>query len=260
MAEDAFRITTIETQKLCKQLLCSEDADDIDNALSDAEYVRLDHGLPPGQKVAILSFLPKAGKDPGHRGPAISFAMSLLHVIHADGRPSQDRVRKTLELSMETVETDAVGEKIIAALGAYCAQIDPGYRALETVGPFAISPGAMARTVYEISRHSNIVTDVCLLRAISIGEKIEGWEKILLSNMKADEPIVKVRKHDSQYLEDRGLEPALAEMLAWLRVHPEAGLRDFEKLSEYAGYEPREAGLKIAEAIGAMTLLEDRSV
>lgn len=259
MAEDAFRITTIETQKLCKQLLCSEDADDIDNALSDAEYVRLDHGLPPGDKVAILSFLPKAGKDPGHRGPAISFAMSLLHVIHGDGKPTQERARKTLELSMETVETDSIGERIIMASGAYYSQIDPGFKPLETEGPFAISPVAMAKTIYEVARNNNIVTDVCLLRAISLGSDIDGWEKLLLSNMRAEEPIVKIKKHDSIDFEQRGLEPALAEMLAWLKVNPKAGVRDFEKISQYAGYEPREAGLKIAEAIGALNLLENRS-
>lgn len=257
MANDAFRITTVALGDLCAQLDCTPEADDLDGALADAGYARLDHGLPAGQNVAILPFDPPAGRDPGHRAPALALASSLFHIIHADGTPDLERLRKAAYLALETVSTDSVGETLVGALAAYAASKDPGPRPLWTEGPYGTAPRALAKVAYETARHRNVVTDVAIERAQGIGGNATQWNILLLSNMRAEEPVVRVRRHDARDYEKYGVEPQIAEMIAWIRANPDVETEAFIRYAQMVGVDPQQAGLRIADLLGAGKLLKD---
>lgn len=257
MADDAFRITTVPTVQLCAQLDCGMGADEIDAALDDAGYVRLDHGLPPDRNTAIMSYSPSAGMDPGHRAPTLALAHCMLHVIHADGRPEPDRLRNAAQAAIDLGATDPVGEHLVAALTAYAASRDPGPRALPLTGPFGLSSETMAKAVYEVARHRNIITDVAIERAQSLGTDVEGWRSQLMSNARAEEPVVRVRRHDAADYESAGIEPQLAELIAWIRANPDVGADDFVRYSQMVGVDPREAVQRIETAVMARARLTD---
>lgn len=258
MADDAFRITTVPTVQLCTQLDCAVDVDHLDAALADAGYVRLDHGLRPSTSTAIMACSPPAGLDPGHRAPALAFAHCLLHVVHADGRPEPERLRKAAHLAVATMTTDPVGERIVGALAAYSSSRDPGPRALPTGGAFGVASVILAKAVYDTARHRNVVTDVAIERAQSLGEDVPGWKDDLLSNMRVEEPIVRVRRHDAADYEKAGIEPQLAELIAWIRANPDVGADDFVRYSQMVGVEPRDAARRIENAIMGNARLTDR--
>lgn len=257
MANDAFRITTVATGDLCAQLDCVPETDELDGALADAGYVRLDHGLPPGQSTAIMPMDPPAGRDPGHRAPAIALATTLFHIIHADGTPELERLRNTAYRALETVATDAVGERIVTALAAYAATKDPGPRPLWTEGPFGTAPRALAAVAYETARHRNVITDVAIERAQAAGEGIQAWNIMLLGNMRAEEPVVRVRRHDAADYESRGVDPQIAELIAWIRANPSVETEEYIRYAQMVGVDPQQAGLKIASLLGADKLLGD---
>lgn len=258
MADDAFRITTVATSDLCAQLDCTPETDDLDGALADSGYVRLDHGLDPGPTTAIMASDPPAGRDPGHRAPAIALATSLFHIIHADGAPDPERLRKAAHLALDIVSTDAVGERIVTALAAYASNRDPGRRPLWTEGPYGTARKALAKAAYETARGRNIITDVAIERAQAVGGNTPEWNIMLLANMRAEEPVVRVRRHDAQDYEKHGVEPQIAELIAWIRANPTVDADAFISYAQLVGVDPQQAGLRIAQALGAENLLEDR--
>ena len=258
MADDAFRITTVTVDDLCLRLDCEAEADQLDGALAEAGYVRLDHGLPPGTKVAIMQSDPPAGRDPGHRGPALALAHCLLHVVHADGRPEHDRLREAARLAIGVARTDPVGERLVSVLAAYAASRDPGPRPLPVEGAFGVAPAALATVVYEAARHRNVVTDVALERAASVGVEVAGWDALLAANIRAEEPVVRVRRHDASDYETVGFDPQIAELIAWIRANPDVGADDFIRYSQMVGVEPRDAAQRIESALVARAALPDR--
>lgn len=255
MAEEAFHITTVKTEDLCKQLDCTKETDDLDGALSDSEYVRLDHGIEPGPNLAIMKMSPPAGRDPGHRGPAIAFASNLFYIIHANGKPEAERLRKAVETVLEVLPTDIVGEKVITALAAYSAKKDPGRKPLITSGPYAISAQAMAAIAYETARYANVITDVSIERIREIGGYDEDWTRLVYSNMKADEPVHFVKKHDAAEYEKMGLEPQVAELIAWIKAKPDIQKDDFIRYAQDVGLDAHKAARKIATAFGVLPML-----
>lgn len=257
MVEEAFRITNVGAEELCVQLDCTPEIDDLDGALADAGYVRLDHGLEPEARIAIMPFDPPAGRDPGHRAPAIALAHSLFHVIHADGVPDPERLRNAVFLTLDMVSTDSVGERIIRALAAYAASKDPGPRPLWTEGPYGMATQALAGAVYQTARGRNIITDVAIERAQAVGGGSPAWNMQLLANMRAEEPVVRVKRHDAGDYEKLGIEPQIAELIAWIRANPEIDAERYSRYASMVGLDPREAGLKIANVLGAGNLLQD---
>lgn len=259
MADDAFRITTVPTVDLCSRLDCVVEADHLDGALAEAGYVRLDHGLAPAANIAIMQCDPPAGRDPGHRGPALALAHCLFHVIHADGKPERSRLISAGRLAVGTVRTDPVGERLVAALAAYSATRDPGPRPLPIQGAFGIAPPALATVVYEVARNRNVVTDVALERAALVGDGLEGWESMLAANIRAEEPVVRARRHDAADYEMIGFDPQIAELIAWIRANPDVGTEEFVRYTQMVGVEPREAAQRIENALTGRIALADRS-
>lgn len=259
MADDAFRITTVGTAELCERLDCAANADALDGALADAGYVRLDHGLPPASEVAFTPCDPPAGLDPGHRAHAIALATNLLHVVHADGRPEPERIRDAAQMALDTIDTDPVGEFIVRALAAYSGTRDPGTRPFDTDDAFSAAPAALAKAAYEVARHRNVVTDVAIERAILLGDGIPGWNELVMRNIRVEEPVVRVRRHDASDYEKLGIEPPLAELMAWIRANPDVEVPDFVSYAQFVGIEPREAGIRIESALRGLPQLPNRS-
>lgn len=259
MADEAFRITTVKTDNLCAQLDCTAEIDDLDGALADSGYVRLDHGLVPDYHVSIMEMDPPAGRDPGHRGPAIALATNLFHIIHANGDPAPERLREAVRATLEAITTDSVGERIITALAAYSAKKDPGKKPLPIDGPYGISYQAVAAIAYETARHGNVITDVAIERAQSIGNDTQEWITSLLSNMRVEEPVIQVRRHDAADYEQYGIEPPLAELISWIKANPNIDSEDFIRYAKAAGVDAYQAATQIASALGAINLLEHKS-
>lgn len=257
MADDAFRITTVPTRDLCVRLDCEPNTESLDGALADAGYVRLDHGLAPTTHTAITPCDPPAGLDPGHRAQAIALATNLFHIVHADGRPEPERLRYAAQIALETIDTDPIGEYIVGALAAYAVAKDPGMRDFVVDDPFAAAPAALARSAYEVARNRNVVTDVALERAASIGSGIPGWNELLMRNIRVEEPVVRVRRHDASDYEALGIEPPLAELMAWIRANPDVEVPDFISYAGFVGIDPREAGVRIENALSGVQSITD---
>lgn len=251
--DHAFRITTAPTIALCGQLDCRPEADDLDDALADAGYARLDHGLSPGPNVAFLAMDNPPGRDPGHRAAALRLALSLCHIVHADGPPSLKRLELAAERVLEAAPTDPVGEGLVFAVMAYAAKRDPGSRMLDISEPFNPPAEMQAKIAHEIARHAGVITDVAIERAIAVGGNIPGWTALFMGNIRVEEPVVRVKRHDAEDFTRFGIEAPVAELIAWVKAHPDVTVKQFEKYANAVGVDPWDAedrirkGLQIAK-------------
>ena len=247
--EHAFRITTAPTLALCAQLDCRLEADDLDDALADAGYARLDHGLSPGNNVAFLAMDNPPGRDPGHRAAALRLALALSHIVHADGPPSLERLKLAAERVLDAVPTDPIGEELVFAVMAYAAKRDPGLRMLECTQPFNPPAEMQARIVHELARHAGVITDVAIERAIAVGENIPGWKALFMGNIRVEEPVIRVKRHDAEDFTRFGIEEPVAELMAWVKAHPDVSVKQFEKYANAVGVDPWDAEDRIRKAL-----------
>lgn len=254
MNDPSFRITTVATAGLAEQLVCTIDPDDLDDALDDAGYVRLDHGLVPGPQTAIMPVDRPAGRDPGHRGPAIALMLSLAGIVHADGDPSPRRLLLCAETALDLSWTDSVGEEIISAVAAYSRKRDPGATTISPIMAERHGVQTLAERVYAVTRNDHVVTDVAFARAIAAGGDIEGWEGALWTAKRPEEPMIRVKRHDAEDFERLGVEPKLAELMAWVKAHPDVSVERFSSYAENVGIESGEAVRGIEAAIDRLGL------
>jgi len=254
MNDPSFRITTVATAGLAEQLVCTLDPDDLDDALDDAGYVRLDHGLVPGAQTAIMPVDRPAGRDPGHRGPAIALMLALAGIVHADGDPQPRRLLLCAQTALDLSWTDSVGESIISAVAAYSRRRDPGST---TISPIMVDKHGLetlAERVYAVTRNDNVVTDVAFARAIAAGDGIQGWTDALWTAKRPEEPMIRVKRHDAADFERLGVEPKLAELMAWVKAHPDVSVERFSAYAENVGIETTEAVKGIEAAVERLGL------
>lgn len=254
MNESAFRITTVETVVLAGQLDCGLTPDALDDALDDAGYVRLDHGLVPGKSTAIMPIDKPAGRDPGHRAPAITLMLSLCGIVHADGPPSRERLMQCAEVAMALSWTDSVGEHVMRAVAAYALRNDPGCTTIDPGVAGRHGTEVLAGEVYRITRHANVVTDVAFARALSAGALIDGWENALWRVKPVEEPFVMVRRQDAGEYEALGVEPRLAELMAWVKANPDTNIERFTIYARLVGMTASDAANGINAAVKRLSL------
>ncbi len=245
----AFRITTAPTLALCAQLDCRLDADDLDDALADAGYARLDHGLSPGRNIAFLAMDHPPGRDPGHRAAALRLALALSHIVHADGPPSLPRLELAAERVLDAAHTDPVGEELVYAVMAYAAKRDPGSRMFDVSEPFNPPAEIQAKIAHEIARHAGVITDVAIERAILLGENIPGWKALFMANIRIEEPVVRVKRHDAEDFTRFGIEAPVAELIAWVKANPNVTVKEFEKYANAVGVDPWDAEDRIRKGL-----------
>lgn len=249
MNDATLRITTIDTAVLARQLDCHMDATALDAALDDAGYVRLDHGTDPGPSTAIMEVERAVGLDPGHRAPAIMLMRSLCSIVHADGPPTRDRLMACAETALSLSWTDSVGESVIEAAAAYAVRNDPGDTVIDPSMAERHGVDELARRIYAVTRNNNVVTDVAFARAMSAGALIEGWKDALWRAKPVEEPIVMARRHDASEYEALGIEPRLAEIMAWVKAHPDVDTERFTRYAQLVGMTSQEAARSIADAV-----------
>lgn len=254
MKDPSFRITTVETVSLANQLDCTVEPDDLDGALDDAGYVRLDHGLTPGSNIAIMPASHTAGRDPGHRAPAIALMHALTGIVHADGEPHPKRLLLCADTALDLSWTDIVGEEIIRAIAAYARKNDPGNTTIAAEMAEHHGVQSLAERVYAITRDSNVVTDVAFTRAILAGAEIEGWEDALWNAKRPEEPMIRVKRHEAEDFERFGVEPRLAELMAWVKAHPDVTADRFGVYAKALGIDPQDAVKEITTAIEQISI------
>ena len=243
--DEAFQVTRVRTGTLCAQLDCDTAPDTLDDALADAGYLRLDLGSAPGPIVEITPVEDGWGKDPGHRASAARMALALSHVIHAEYQPSPRRMQTMIEAVLGAVNTDFLGEHLVMVIAAYTAQNDPGLRLLESGSMYDPAPTDQARIAYNTIRIGSIVSDVALERVIAVGGNINGWHSLIEGNMRVDEPVVRMKRHDAADYEVLGVDPQLAEIISWIRANPDIDVPQFELYAKFIGIDARTAGLGI---------------
>lgn len=255
MTDTSFRITVVTTAVLCARLDCAATVDSLDDALADAGYLRLDHGLVPEADVVIMPADRPAGRDPGHRGPALRIAHAMAHVVHADGMPETDRIRRAAETALELMPTDEVGRRIVQAAAAYHARNDPGLVMLSVGGVHDPDVERQAAAFHAVARNRGVVTDVALERAFDVGARVAGWRAAVMSNMRPEEPVMRVRRHDASDYEMRGIEPQLAELIAVLRSDPDINREEYCRHAKMIGLDPMDAAGRITAVLTDLTLL-----
>lgn len=243
----AFQITRARTEDLCAQLDCEPVSEEMDDALADAGYARLDHGSDPGPVALITPYVDAIGKDPGHRASATTLALAMSHVIHAETKPPRERFYAMVEKVLEEITTDALGEHLVSAIASYAASRDPGLHLLNAARIHDPAPVTQAKITFDAIRIGNVVSDIALERVIAVGAEIAGWQSLVEGNIRLDEPIVRLKRHDASDYESKGIPPQLAELIAWIRANPTVDVDTFENYAQFIGVDPREAGMDIQQ-------------
>jgi len=76
-----------------------------------------------------------------------------------------------------------------------------------------------------------------------------------MGNIRVEEPIVRMRRHDAADYERHGIEPQIAELMAWIRANPEIEVDEFVRYAQFVGVEPKDAGIRIAAVLSNFPML-----